>query len=127
MYLCNAAGIASALDRALTCHTYTIDHPVVDCDGTCDFMHVCVCVGGAAQPVATSMGTWGSKCPTVFVLPSCVGVIVELWALRPLIIMSPLVGYWQEDLPAQGLNASVVHRHPRLVHWGAIASHGCHV
>ena len=68
MYLCDAAGIASALDRALTCHTYTIDHPVVDCDGTCDFIPACVCVGGAAQPVATLMGTW---CNLGKQIPNC--------------------------------------------------------
>ena len=47
-------GIASALDRALSCHTYTIENPVVDCNGelcvyvccvcTCVCVHVRVCV-----------------------------------------------------------------------------------
>ena len=37
-------GIASALDRALSCHTYTIENPVVDCNGELCVVCVCVCV-----------------------------------------------------------------------------------
>jgi len=37
-----------------------------------------VSTGEAAHPAVTSMGTWGSKCPTDLVSLSGVGVIGEL-------------------------------------------------
>ena len=38
-YLVHVIGIASALDRALSCHSYTIDNPVLDSNG-----EFCMCV-----------------------------------------------------------------------------------
>ena len=61
--------------------------------------------GEAAHPAVTSMGTRCKQCPIVLVSPSGVGVVVELWALRPVIMRAGqsscgLLALPQEDLPA---------------------------
>ena len=68
-------GIASALDRALSCHTYTIENPVLDCNGeccecacafvlcVCVCVHVCVCVGMCAYAcVCVHVCLWAYVC-----------------------------------------------------------------
>ena len=46
----------------------------------------------AAHPDVTSVGTWGSKFPTVLILLSGVEVVVEVLVPRPL-SMRPPVGF----------------------------------
>ena len=48
-----------------------------------------ISIGEAAHSAITSMGTWGSKFPTVL---SGVGVVVEVKVLQPL-SLRPAVGY----------------------------------
>jgi len=83
-------------------------------------VYVCVhtCVPGV---------NWGSKCPTVFVLPCAVGVVLELWvpqllSMRPLQVPSPAQEGHKAQAPEWYTGI------PVLVQWAAIAMHvprGC--